>query len=420
MNHICSYKISFICFWFLVNRFSVALIATGDFEKLAADGNLEEAARSICPIFTSKDACVPYLTEVSSFDDLLIEPIGQGGLANVFMVNNDYVVKTFSPKSKALHFAVLREIHMSLLIFSSNHSNLMPIQKCCIEANDSKNPLDSHYFARMELMRYQDLGKILGRDDSKGLLKRFDWKYRLLMGMTKALFVLHQNGFVHRDIKPENILMRSAYIPVLADFNGSYNSWYGSPGEGIFGTPGYIPPEVIDSSSYGYAVDIFALGKVFFQVMNAVSFRNTRIGLIDIPNHCKASHSHQAFSLLALELQFYCQYLEPLVLSMISESPEDRPEISVVQVTLEALLPYFQNIHLSILRLKDILRTEETTSFSDPMYMQLISQANQPIMLEISADQPAEIGGTGRVSFGINDLNKRFEAMSIKGKNKLI
>lgn len=409
------------CFCLLTNSMKGELITASEFEQLAAQQKLEEAAQKICPIFQSDDDCFKHLSEVENLDELVIEPIGQGGLAQVFMVNNMYVVKSLKPEDRDLHFAVLREIHMGLLIFSFNFSNLMPVEKCCIVREDSQRPLGMKYYTKMELMRYQDLGRILTKDENKGYLKRFDWKFRVLMGATKALALLHENGFVHRDIKPENILMRSPYIPVLADFNGSYNSWFGTPGIGIFGTPGYIPPEVIEDYSYGYATDIFALGKVFFQVMNTLNTRGVHIGRIDIPNYCNQVAVDPVFSLFKLESQFYCEHMEPLVLKMISNTPDERPPIKTIQATLEMLLPFFQNVHSSLARLKNMMQNEEAISLNDKIYLSFIQEnQDQPIVTEKEAVKSKDIGDSNLISASIQQLNNEFEAMTLNDDFNLI
>lgn len=38
------------------------------------------------------------------------------------------------------------------------------------------------------------------------------------MGIVKALYRMHKEGFLHLDIKPANILIRDNYIPILADY----------------------------------------------------------------------------------------------------------------------------------------------------------------------------------------------------------
>eukprot|EP00667_Euglena_gracilis_P022272 EG_transcript_24700 len=81
-----------------------------------------------------------------------------------------------------------------------------------------------------------------------------------------GLGYLHQLGIVYRDLKPENILLDSDGHVVLTDFglakilsDGSTNTFCG--------TPEYIAPEVLQSRSYGKAVDWWAFGTLLFEML---------------------------------------------------------------------------------------------------------------------------------------------------------
>ncbi|EFJ47627.1 hypothetical protein VOLCADRAFT_32503, partial [Volvox carteri f. nagariensis] len=69
---------------------------------------------------------------------------------------------------------------------------------------------------------------------------------------------------IHRDIKPANLLLDDAGVLKLCDF-GSARSVNGcqSPNRGqipFVTTRWYRPPEVITSTLYGYAADVWSFG----------------------------------------------------------------------------------------------------------------------------------------------------------------
>ena len=67
-------------------------------------------------------------------------------------------------------------------------------------------------------------------------------------GIASGLKFLHENSTIHRDIKPENILLSNgseSSDSVIADFGCSTMLREGQVATGLFGTRGYIAPEIL-------------------------------------------------------------------------------------------------------------------------------------------------------------------------------
>lgn len=82
-------------------------------------------------------------------------------------------------------------------------------------------------------------------------------------GLAEALLSIHGAGLAHRDLKPGNVLL-SATGPRIIDFGLARTedaTALTDTGQAM-GTPGYLPPEVLEGAPAGPAGDVFALSGV--------------------------------------------------------------------------------------------------------------------------------------------------------------
>lgn len=85
--------------------------------------------------------------------------------------------------------------------------------------------------------------------------------------LVKALDHMHRNGIFHRDIKPENVLLADDTLK-LADFGSCRGIYSKQPFTEYISTRWYRAPEcLITDGYYGYKMDIWGLGCVFFEVL---------------------------------------------------------------------------------------------------------------------------------------------------------
>lgn len=88
-----------------------------------------------------------------------------------------------------------------------------------------------------------------------------------MYSILKGIDHMHRNGIFHRDIKPENILLLEDQIKI-ADF-GSWRGLYSKqPFTEYISTRWYRAPEwLLTDGYYGYKMDLWGLGWVFFEVL---------------------------------------------------------------------------------------------------------------------------------------------------------
>jgi serine/threonine protein kinase len=80
----------------------------------------------------------------------------------------------------------------------------------------------------------------------------------VLAPVARALAGLHAAGVVHGDVSPTNVLLERSGRPLLADL-GVARLAGEQPGE-LFGTAGFVAPEVLDGAAPTPASDVYAVG----------------------------------------------------------------------------------------------------------------------------------------------------------------
>jgi len=93
---------------------------------------------------------------------------------------------------------------------------------------------------------------------------------KITHSLAAALYYLHSYGIVHRDIKPENIMMENQTDTAdvkIVDFGLAKMIGPSQFCGDLYGTLGYVAPEVLKQEPYGKPADIWSLGIIAHLLM---------------------------------------------------------------------------------------------------------------------------------------------------------
>jgi serine/threonine protein kinase/class 3 adenylate cyclase len=225
---------------------------------------------TVCPVdghrLLVQAAPLPEKGNVIEGRFVLLESIGQGGMAEVFRAldglhRKECAVKLMrtayagDEKSIRQFFAEARTVRRL------RHPNIVRIVGfgCTV---------DGHPFMAMELLRGWSLASVL---KTHGALPP-DRAVQILVQLMDALEAAHRHGVIHRDLKPENIFLvprddGSEQVKLLdfgiAQFRGS--AALGS--NEICGTPTYMSPEQVRGRPATPQTDLYAAGVLIFELL---------------------------------------------------------------------------------------------------------------------------------------------------------
>lgn len=196
----------------------------------------------------------------------LVRVLGEGASARVFMAQHLHsaqwvALKVFGPPAAQAddEHAEIRQrfLQEADVIKRLQHPDIVTLQ----EAGESAGAL----WLAMELapgcslQRYADRQMLLPAPVVLGIGIR----------LARAMAHAHAQGIVHRDIKPSNVLVDLAADSVkLTDFGTARLPDSRRTGtELILGTPVYMAPEMLASSTASAASDLYSLGVLMFELL---------------------------------------------------------------------------------------------------------------------------------------------------------
>jgi serine/threonine-protein kinase PpkA len=192
----------------------------------------------------------------------IIRPIGEGGMASVFLalqesLDRQVALKVMSPVLAANAEFASRFLIEGKITAKLQHPNLVTV-------HDIGTYKGVYYLAA----EYIGGGTLKDRLAEGGLsvAEILD----IVTDVAHGLDFAHQKGFVHRDVKPANVLFREDGRVVLADF-GIAKAMDGSNSSTVagasVGTPDYMSPEQARGESVDGRSDLYSLGTMLYEML---------------------------------------------------------------------------------------------------------------------------------------------------------
>jgi serine/threonine protein kinase len=195
--------------------------------------------------------------------------LGRGGMGVVYdavheQLGRPVAIKVLGAGIAGDPIAVQRFLREARTASQLTHGNI-------VDVSDLGQLPDGRPYLVMPKMNGVDLCTIM---DKHGPL-RPSRVVELLRGAASALDLIHAKGLVHRDVKPENLMHvvreDGTETTLLLDFGiatliSSQAARLTAEGK-IFGTPAYLPPEILNGDLPDGRGDVYALATMAFELM---------------------------------------------------------------------------------------------------------------------------------------------------------
>jgi serine/threonine-protein kinase len=203
---------------------------------------------------------------------VLERELARGGMARVLLATlrgaggfeKKLVVKQIRDELACDEEFVKRFVEEAKTTVALAHPNIVPVYELGVELGT--------YFLAMELVEGASLAELL-RASTKGLTPE-EGAY-VGVEVCRALDYAHRRvNVVHRDVTPRNVMVDYEGLVKVIDFGISAPVATAPTGEGVFGSPGHMPPEQMAGKELTPAADVFAVGVLLMELWGgAAPFR---------------------------------------------------------------------------------------------------------------------------------------------------
>lgn len=268
----------------------------------------------------------------------LLRRLGAGGMGSVYLAQHELIDRRVA--LKVLHAALARRPDARKRFLREARAASKVHHPGVVEIHDVAFAGD-HVFFVMELLAGRDLAARLVAS------KRLPWPvaFPIVHQVAQALAAAHAAGVVHRDIKPSNCFLVAEPdgservkvvdfgIAKLATEDGAATDRLTATGE-VFGTLGYMAPEMAQGAGDDPRSDVYALGVMTFELLTGrLPFEGPALAVVS-QHLTKPPPSPRTIDASIPPA------VERLVLRALAKHPDDRfPSMRHFIAALEAAAP---------------------------------------------------------------------------------
>ena len=256
---------------------------------------------------------------------IILEEIGNGGQANVFLVRDKQNEKLYAAKLYKENICLYYiENEKEILKYLKNLEKIKNSYIAnYIDEVEEKNQkyLIIEYATKGSLFNYLDISEGFSELYGKLLFKK------ILIAVKSC----HDAKVCHRDLKSDNIILNGEnFNPLICDFGYSY---YFKDKEGLLtkyrvGTKEFNPPEILMNKPYnGYKVDIFCLGIILFDLITNIYPFESSIKTDKNYSYIINKQYKEFWDNIEKEINYpLSNEFKNLFLKMVSYKPKKRPK----------------------------------------------------------------------------------------------
>ncbi len=257
--------------------------------------------------------------ETSSNEDRyrLIEKIGSGGMAEVYLAYDEFLQREVAFKVLDRKYAENKE---AIERFRREARNAASLRHPNIVATHDRGETENGtYYIVMEYLEGGTLEDLI--EGADGPLPPRE-AAEIALEIADALTVAHENDVIHRDIKPQNILLSATGEAKVADFGiaRAASATTMTQAGSILGTVHYISPEQALGELASPKSDLYSLGVVLYEMLTGELPYEAETPVGVIMKHVSGlTHTAREENPLVPE------DLDALVSRLLTKDPEERP-----------------------------------------------------------------------------------------------
>ncbi len=239
----------------------------------------------------------------------IIKPLGEGGMASVFLavqesLDREVALKVMAPALAANREFTERFLKEGRITARLSHPNLVTVFDI--------GQAGTVYYLAAEFIPGGTLHDRAQNGMSVGEILAATCDVAL------GLHYAHEKGFVHRDVKPGNVLFKNNGTAVLADFGIAKSvdsSTMATQAGSSIGTPHYMSPEQARAEKVDGRSDLYSTGVMLYQLLaNRLPY--------DAPDPFTVALMHITHPIPKLPENL--AWLQPLIDGLMAKDPEQR------------------------------------------------------------------------------------------------